>query len=1288
MPEDQPTATLESPMLRPAKKRTSAASRVHDMAARFYGYLELNGGLAQWQAYAASTDLGEAYDPELEAAVFEGLDAVPPPGWKPWNFAQLELAEQASMQVKSVRGIQDGPGGDTRCFEPRAAKPSKPKKVEEAKDLRSMFERRLAALRADPTPLQKPWMTNYTLQLVTSVEQLQAWVTRIQSDVSLWFPNPDGVTMPVVAMDTETFGTRTLYSGLDTRLVNGRPQLDCAGICLCADGRVALYAPLNHVILSDRGPEFDQPSPLNLDRAAVRRILQPLFDTSYLVFFNSKFDREVGRLTLGLSFRDFPYFEDVQNDNFLLDPKADLDEEVSDFGGNGLKDLAERDLGIDQIELSTLTEVKAQYLNPKLGKKTYKNFMAPFSWVPTDLAVLYAAPDALTTWLLWKKKHEQAQKMRFPFKLDHLLVDSLTWIERQRFKIDIQRLQDTISLHHRKMEQFKRQLSELSGIPDFNPGSPNQLADVLFSPDKLGFKKGKLSEKTGAASTDKTVVDDLKKAHPNHPFLIALSRYRSYASLHPASLEYDPRDMSARMFFKQCTVAGGRLAAMGGGLKEGKGKDDGGFGLNPQAIKGVKGLHVVEGREILFPDSLAKLAEVLDPAWLSEVSVEQLHESVLKRSGEYIKVEAPDLVNGVAHYMGRWWSFRPDDVLQVRIPEAAQNEHSFAARYELAVDPLRQKVDSNEVINLRGLFVAPDGYTLCVVDYSNIEMRVAANVSREPKFIDEFLTGSGDLHTLTAKSVFPEFSTTKDKVLRKELRSLAKIINFALLYGGTEHAIFMNMKTQDPTITKEKATGMVEAYWAAVPLFADWTYRMRKIARETLTCTTPDGRKIDFHSVLAAEGLHAPSKEDQQRVRSFWNLRNRGKELGQQGRKDEAAKVAEAVDKIWKDDETGVRNASEYKKMVGKFERVAVNAPLQGLAGDLMRRALTLIHRWAERSGVEGALLVHASVHDEVDFCIKNEYVPYVLPRITRLMKLRDMHKAAKWPVPIECDCEYGTSWDVKQHLTGDDGHVVAGYTRIPGLEGYIPALFDPEVEQQLLDCAGSGDPDRVKEACAYLREALHPRVAEVIARVEASWETPAEARRCLIAACQLHEYWCIDEHEDEASDESLASYMERMGLQPFPGLGEHVLTSVRVEELPPLEPTPSDQPSSEPEFQAEPEQPEAPLVAPAQVSFAPAGQRLEAELRPDPGPAVALLDEPEPEPRPAARRQVPLYKDGLPVLRDLDQAELAELQLAVGCRGHRTLLVYYMNGPFPLRNTRLEALPAKFQQMVDADDE
>jgi len=64
--------------------------------------------------------------------------------------------------------------------------------------------------------------------------------------------------------------------------------------------------------------------------------------------------------------------------------------------------------------------------------------------------------------------------------------------------------------------------------------------------------------------------------------------------------------------------------------------------------------------------------------------------------------------------------------------------------------------------------------------------------------------------------------------------------------------------------------------------------------------------------------------------------------------------------------------------------------------------------RWAAR------IKIHFHVHDELDFSVKDEWVPFVVPYILHLMKCDDIVKGfLNWPVSFECDVEYGGSWAV-----------------------------------------------------------------------------------------------------------------------------------------------------------------------------------------------------------------------------------------------------------------------------------
>lgn len=89
---------------------------------------------------------------------------------------------------------------------------------------------------------------------------------------------------------------------------------------------------------------------------------------------------------------------------------------------------------------------------------------------------------------------------------------------------------------------------------------------------------------------------------------------------------------------------------------------------------------------------------------------------------------------------------------------------------------------------IRKAFIAEKGFVLCALDYSQIELRIAAFLSHDPKLIEIFKKGE-DVHTAVASEVF---EVPFDKV-DKEMRRKAKIINFGILYGMGVNALRQNL---------------------------------------------------------------------------------------------------------------------------------------------------------------------------------------------------------------------------------------------------------------------------------------------------------------------------------------------------------------------------------------------------------------------------------------------------------------------------------------------------------------
>ena len=1136
----------------------------------------------------------------------------------PDNRQLLELTTVLSSDKEVVTGVK--PKRKRRVPQHSIADSDlivpQPKAVRKRKDksLRTLYRALLEGL--DISTLKRPWMASKSFRLIDTDEDLAAWVDEVLADTSRWMPPYKGAEpCPVVAVDTETTGldTRILVHEAELFDAGGEPLLDghgrtlkeytyevmieTAGVCLSVDGVSGVYIAIHH--------ERCQ----NVSREAVLFHLQRLFNVSHLVFYHAKFDREVMRCTLGIVFRDYPHFEDVQVLHFSNDPKADLDDDTFSNTGGGLKALSKDKLGIDQIDLGLIGKVQAEWCPVSNGhdcrcseddRKAHKHTShvqyVPFTWIPTHIAVWYAAADAICTWLLWFQMREEAQSRVRVHKIDGELVDSLTWMERQRFLIAEEPWKRVVKWHTRSMEERRanlRQIANRVGWEERTDDDGNVIEDTQFDVDKkhlpdLLFNKMKLevvkrSEKTNAPSVDKEAMVDLLKKYPNNEFLLALEEYKKYVALHPENLKFDPHDHTARVYLKQCVVAGGRLAASGGKFDR-----DGGFGLNVQAIKKVGGNRFVKGR-VLDPDFIAP--EAVEPREESELHPScfaDFEESVLKgwkqkTTGEDGSVEEEIFANqfpddldattereddyGDQTVADKYPAHAPErhreaiyEKRKVRkqVPGIIKNHIANFLGYSICLVPScttcaekhgvlieNGKLDANQIINLRALFTAADGWTFFSTDYSNIEMRVAANVSGEPEFIKEFLEGSGDFHSLTASKVFPEFNDPHTpKALRKTFRDLAKIINFALLYGGTKYTIFENMRKKKPTITMKETELMVQAYWDGVPTFKVFCEELQRIAREEMRCSTATGRVIKFDSAMAAERIHVPTAEE---YSNFWNyvkIRKRQREAEAEENIEEAAHLKKIMDSAWKDPESGVRNAQDYNRFMSKIQRVAVNVPLQGLAGDFMRMAINRVRKWATLGEfyVQSVLRMHGSVHDELDYAVKNEYIPFVIPRITRLMKLRKLHALRKWSVPIECDTEYGPSWDVQHPLTGDDDHIPAGWTQIKGLETYLPEDFTPETVDSLVRALVAGTDKARERVLVWAKDNLHPRAFKAFwhavwyldrDKVQQVATDAATIRTQVIAACQLHEFWCLDETGDDEPllMETLEQYEARRGL-------------------------------------------------------------------------------------------------------------------------------------------------------------
>src|SRR6476469_2806409 len=134
---------------------------------------------------------------------------------------------------------------------------------------------------------------------------------------------------------------------------------------------------------------------------------------------------------------------------------------------------------------------------------------------------------------------------------------------------------------------------------------------------------------------------------------------------------------------------------------------------------------------------------------------------------------------------------------------------------------------------IRSAFVAEPGSKLISADYSQIELRILAHVSGEPKLREAFERGE-DIHTATAAEVL---GVDPAKLTSGE-RSIAKMINFGIVYGISAFGLSENLE-----IPREQAQQYIDAYLARFPLVQDFIQRTIERAEEDGYATSLLGRR-------------------------------------------------------------------------------------------------------------------------------------------------------------------------------------------------------------------------------------------------------------------------------------------------------------------------------------------------------------------------------------------------------------------------------------------------------------
>ena len=237
---------------------------------------------------------------------------------------------------------------------------------------------------------------------------------------------------------------------------------------------------------------------------------------------------------------------------------------------------------------------------------------------------------------------------------------------------------------------------------------------------------------------------------------------------------------------------------------------------------------------------------------------------------------------------------------------------------------------------IRQAFVAPKGYKLLAADYSQIELRIMAHLSKDEGLLNAFRDNL-DVHTATAAEVF---KVELGKVTSDQRRS-AKAINFGLIYGMGAQKL-----GKDIGVDTKTAKAYIDVYFARYPGVREYMERTRAQASDQGYVETLFGRRLylpDIHSNKPQERAGA--------------------------------------------------------------ERTAINAPMQGTAADIIKKAMVKVDNWLTESGLDAKVILQ--VHDELVVEVREDLVAEVSEKIRE-----HMSGAAKLDVPLLVEVGVGNNWD------------------------------------------------------------------------------------------------------------------------------------------------------------------------------------------------------------------------------------------------------------------------------------
>ena len=263
-------------------------------------------------------------------------------------------------------------------------------------------------------------------------------------------------------------------------------------------------------------------------------------------------------------------------------------------------------------------------------------------------------------------------------------------------------------------------------------------------------------------------------------------------------------------------------------------------------------------------------------------------------------------------------------------------------------------VRTEEGRKIRDAFVAADGCRLVSLDYSQIELRIVADVAGIAPLIEAFKDGA-DTHAMTASQVFGVPVEGMDPALRRR----AKAINFGIIYGISAFGLARNLG-----ITRAKAKAYIDAYFERYPGIRAYMDDTIAYARASGYVETLFGRRIYLAAIHDRNPAHR-----------------------------------------------------------GFAERQAINAPIQGTAADIIKRAMIRVPAALAAAGLGHVGFTAATakptdgvrmllqVHDELLFEVPEPQVDAMIATVRPLME-GAVRPVMDLTVPLVVDAGAGRTWN------------------------------------------------------------------------------------------------------------------------------------------------------------------------------------------------------------------------------------------------------------------------------------